>query len=176
MWLGTLGMYRFAPLRTLSLHASHVHPCTNERTKSMRSLVSTDERRCGPRTLGNTEPAFMGQQRAEAPMHTRIPGANLAKNYRLGGKGSSNKLKQNRKRGEGRGGGVETRDVERGRPRQPWSGGLVQGVRVLTSAIAARVESRRRSTGGGSAKERQPGRFRPLPSVSSSTAAPRTEL
>ena len=79
-------------------------------------------------------------------MHTRIPGANLAKNYRLGaGRGGS---------GE-RGRGASRRAALNGVARD--SPGLVrQGVGVLTSAIAARVESKQ-VNGGGSAKQRQPG-------------------
>ena len=80
----------------------------------------------------------MGRQRAEAPMHTRIPGANLAKNYRLGaGRGGS---------GE-RGRGASRRAALNGVARD--SPGLVrQGVGVLTSAIAARVESKQVNGGG----------------------------
>ncbi len=79
-------------------------------------------------------------------MHTRIPGANLANNYRLGaGRGGS---------GE-RGRGASRRAALNGVARD--SPGLVrQGVGVLTSAIAARVESKQ-VNGGGSAKQRQPG-------------------
>ena len=79
-------------------------------------------------------------------MHTRIPGANLAKNYRLGAERGGS--------GE-RGRGASRRAALNGVARD--SPGLVrQGVGVLTSAIAARVESKQ-VNGGGSAKERQPG-------------------
>ena len=63
-------------------------------------------------------------------MHTRIPGANLAKNYRLGaGRGGS---------GE-RGRGASRRAALNGVARD--SPGLVrQGVGALTSELAARVE------------------------------------
>ena len=78
-------------------------------------------------------------------MHTRIPGANLAKISTRSGKG--------RKRGEGR--GASRRATLNGVARD--SPGLVrQGVGVLTSAIAPRVESKQ-VNGGGSAKQRQPG-------------------
>ena len=83
----------------------------------------------------------MGRQRAEEPMHTRIPGANLAKNAA--------------EEAGREGGGASRRAALNGVARD--SPGLVrQGVGVLTSAIAARVESKQ-VNGGGSAKQRQPG-------------------
>ena len=82
----------------------------------------------------------MGRQRAEGPSHKdprREPGKK-----RGGGSGE-------------RGRGASRRAALNGVARD--SPGLVrQGVGVLTSAIAARVESKQ-VNGGGAAKERQPG-------------------
>ena len=83
----------------------------------------------------------MGRQRAEGPCTQGSQARTWQKTRR-------------RKRGE-REGGASRRAALNGVARD--SPGLVrQGVGVLTSAIAARVESKQ-VNGGGSAKQRQPG-------------------
>ena len=83
----------------------------------------------------------MGRQRAEGPCTQGSQARTWQKTRR-------------RKRGE-REGGASRRAALNGVARD--SPGLVrQGVGVLTSAIAARVESKQ-VNGGGAAKERQPG-------------------
>ena len=108
----------------------------------MRSLVF--HRRAKHVSRGHsaiTEPAFMGRQREEEPMHDTDPRREPGKK-RGGGSGE-------------RGRGASRRAALNGVARD--SPGLVnQGVGVLTSAIAARVESKQ-VNGGGSAKQRQPG-------------------
>ena len=76
-------------------------------------------------------------------MHTRIPGANLAKNAA--------------EEAGREGGGASRRAALNGVARD--SPGLVrQGVGALTSDLAARVEPKE-VNGGGAAKQRQPGQF-----------------
>ncbi len=107
----------------------------------MRSLVSPTSEECEPRTLGRSQNLLSWAGSARKAHHTRIPGANLAKN-------AAEEAGRD-------GGGASRRAALNGVARD--SPGLVrQGVGVLTSAIAARVESKQ-VNGGGSAKERQPG-------------------
>ena len=89
----------------------------------------------------------MGRQRAEEPMldtdPRRKPGKKLLDSEREGEEAGRE------------GGGASRRAALNGVARD--SPGLVRhGVGVLTSAIAARVESKQ-VNGGGSAKQRQPG-------------------
>ena len=136
----------------------------------MRSLVSTDERRMWAEDTRQHRTCFHGPAaRGSAHAHKdprRKPGEKLSTRR-------EGELKQAQTRGSGeRGGeGASRRATLNGVARD--SPGLVvwsraSGCLRRQSRRASRVEGGQR---GGSAKERQPGRFRPLPSVSSSTAA-----
>ena len=103
-----------------------------------------------------TEPAFMGRQRAEGPSHKdprREPGKK-----RGGGSGE---------RGRG---GVETRGVKRGRPRQPWSGPPGRRGAYVGNCGARRVEAGQRGGLRQAAAAWPFGRYRRYP------ALPWTEL
>merc|ERR1719174_2551326 len=99
-------MYRFAPLRTLSLHASHVHPCTNDAPTYEESRFHRRAKNVGRGHSATQNLLSWAGSARKRPCTQGSQAQTWRKTIDSAGRGaqtSSNK----RKRGEGRGGGVE---------------------------------------------------------------------